>query len=68
MTKETMEGRFNAQKVKILELLKSQGKFLSFCKERGYLYEIVGPIFGKDHRFIIGLKSGRVSVVEMQTL
>ncbi|KYD23170.1 MULTISPECIES: hypothetical protein [Bacillales] len=67
MSKETLQGRFNAQKEKFLSMLKKKGVYKG-CNERGFLYEIIGPIYGKDHRFVVALKSGKIYVIEMEAV
>lgn len=68
MSQKTLEGRFNAQKEKFISLLKQKGAFIEHCAEQGYIYQLMGPVFGKNTRFVVALKNGFISLIDMRTI
>ena len=62
MTKQQLEGRFNAKKDEFLSILKSEGFFVDFCETEGFIYEIFKPLFNVLHRIRLSLKDGRIIV------
>ena len=65
MKPQTLEGRMKAKKEETIALLKSEAHYVEFCEEQGYVYELVKSVYGKMNRIILGLKNGRISVIEM---
>ncbi len=68
MTKQQLEGRFNAKKDEFLTILKQEGIFVDFCEEEGFVYEIFKPLFNVLHRIRLSLKNGRIIVHTMVKL
>lgn len=59
-----VEGRLNYRKHEFITRLKSEGVFMEYCEERGFLYEINMNVYGSDYNVLVGLKNGAVSVCE----
>lgn len=58
VTKQQLEGRFNAKKTEFLSILKEEGIYIDFCETEGYIYEIFKPLFNVLHRIRLSLKNG----------
>lgn len=61
-----LEGRFNNKKEEFMKLLKTEGSYIEYCEEKGYIYDLVGPIFGCLTKIRLSLKSGRILVHNFQ--
>ncbi|WP_163537331.1 hypothetical protein [Gracilibacillus sp. YIM 98692] len=66
MSKQTLEEIFNLKKDQVIAQLKKKGKYINCSKEYGYIYSIDQVIKGKKMLFTLGLKAGRILVVDMK--
>ena len=65
MKPQTLEGRMKAKKEETIALLKQEARYVEFCEETGFVYELVKNVYGKLNKIILGLKNGHISVVSM---
>jgi len=68
MRKERLEGRLNAQKQEFLSILKEEGHYVECSKEKGFIYEVVRPVFGVMNKIKLSLKNGKIIVHDMQKI
>jgi len=62
-----IQGRLNAKREEFFKYLKEKGKYVGYCEKRGYLYQLIGPIYGKYHRILIAIK-GNIKVLKVSAL
>ncbi|MEK3977359.1 hypothetical protein MKZ20_21655 [Psychrobacillus sp. FSL K6-2684] len=51
MSESTLQGRMNAMKEGVLNLLKKKGSYIEHCPKQGFIYRYIGSIaevVGKD--------------------
>lgn len=66
MKESTLEGRMKAKKQEAIRLLKEEAKYVEFCEERGYIYELTKEVYGVLTKIILSLKSGNILVHKME--
>lgn len=57
MSESTLQGRMNAKKEGVLQLLKCKGVYVEYCPKQGFIYRYTGSIaevIGKDLADIFG--------------
>jgi hypothetical protein len=58
MLKEsTLEGRMKAKKEEAIRLLKEEAKYVEFCEDRGYVYELTKEVYGVLTKIVLSLKA-----------
>lgn len=68
MRKETLQGRMKAKKDESIELLKKEARFIEFCEEKGFIYELRKEVYGVLTNIVLSLKSGNILVHKMEKL
>ncbi|MGF9978908.1 hypothetical protein [Viridibacillus arvi] len=68
MNKQKLEGRFNAQKQEFLSILKEEGNYIEYCDEKGFMYELVKPIYGILNKIQLSIKGGKILVHDTEKI
>lgn len=79
MSESTLQGRMNAMKEGVLNLLKTEGTYMEYCPKQGFIYRYTGSIadvVGKDLADIFGyivklsiaLKDGNLYILNLEKL
>lgn len=79
MSESTLQGRMNAMKEGVLNLLKTEGIYIEHCPKQGFIYRYTGSIadvVGKDLADIFGyivnlsiaLKDGSLYILNLEKL
>ena len=68
MKAKTLEGRMKYKHDEAIQLLKKEAKYLTFCEERGFIYEMNKAVYGTLTKIVLALKNGHISVLEMNQL
>lgn len=79
MSESTLQGRMNAMKEGVLNLLKTEGVYVEYCPKQGFIYRYTGSIsevVGKDLADIFGyivnlsvaFKNGSLYILNLEKL